>query len=238
MSTRLLRTLTALCGILGLAGLGFYYSSPFWLLSEPPVGASAAQILAVATRYHNALLLDAWCQGTGALLTVVFALALVHMAEATRPLWGWMTMLAGATIVVVSLLDDTFTIAVAQASVSGHPETAAIGFDLSNVIGHAFLIAPSLYLPLGVVLLGSRLLPRVFGYLALACGVATEILGLASLFSSTTANIIGFVLLAQEIWVVAVAILLIFGAGKSSDRASQKERALPVGVSPNPPKGL
>ncbi len=37
---------------------------------------------------------------------------------------------------------------------------------------------------MGAVLLGSRLLPRVFGYLALALGIAFEIVGFVSLFTA------------------------------------------------------
>ena len=71
-----------------------------------------------------------------------------------------------------------------------------------------------LLLPLGAVILGSRVLPRVFGYLAVACGVAIVILGFAGLFSAAADTVITFVLSAQELWIVAAAITLVVRAGK------------------------
>jgi hypothetical protein len=54
----------------------------------------------------------------------------------------------------------------------------------------------------------------VFGYLAVAFGVAIVILGFAGLFNATADTVITFVLSAQELWIVAAAITFVVGAGK------------------------
>jgi hypothetical protein len=217
MSTRLPRILTALCGILGVAALVAHFSIP---AQVPPANATVAQVTEFAKQDHATILVSAWLEGIGSLLFVLFVLAIVHLAAATTRFAGWITMLAAAVILAVSLLDVTFYIAVVQAAASGHPATAAISFDLisdlvgGDAVGHVFVIAPPLSLPLGAVILGSRILPRVFGYLAVAFGVAIVILGCAGLFSATADTVITFVLSAQELWIVAAAITLIVRVGK------------------------
>jgi hypothetical protein len=212
MSTRSPRILTALCGILGTAALVVYFSAVLDPL--PPDHASAAQVTVFATRYHDAILLDVWLQAIGTLLTVVFVLALVHLAGAATRFAGRMTLLVSGVILAMSLAEGTFELAVIQGTASGHPATAVTGFDLTNVFAHVFLIAPSLFLMLGAALLGTQLLPQVFSYLALALGVAFEILGLAGLFSATAVTMVVFLEMAQESWIVAAAITLVVRAGQ------------------------
>ena len=90
------------------------------------------------------------------------------------------------------------------------------------------MAAPALFLPLGAVILGSRVLPRVFGYLALVLGATFAILGVVSLYSLTLpAVVIAFAGL-QTIWWLAAAITLIVRAVKAPDTASVKERELLV----------
>ena len=43
----------------------------------------------------------------GSLLLVLFAIAVVHLAGATHQFAGWVTLLAGATILMVSLVEIT-----------------------------------------------------------------------------------------------------------------------------------
>jgi hypothetical protein len=47
-------------------------------------------------------------QGMGSLLIVLFTLGLVHFASAAHRLAGWITMLAGATMLNVSLAEFAF----------------------------------------------------------------------------------------------------------------------------------
>jgi hypothetical protein len=228
MSTRLSLILSALCGILGTVLLGLYFGVGFSIgLAQLPPDATMAQVVSVATQYKNAWFLGAWLQATGSLLSVIFFLALVHRAGGATRLAGMLTSLGSAVLLAVVLIEGVFTIDLAQAAVNGHQVTSLTSFDIMTVFTHIYPIAPAplIFLALGTILLGSHLLPRVFGYLALALGIAFEIVGLVGLFTTSILTLV--VLTFQALWVVAAAISLLVRAGKVSNTAAGHER---VGV--------
>jgi hypothetical protein len=201
---------TALCGVLGTVTLiGSFFINP-----GPPPGAAVDQLLDFGRQHYDTILLGGWLQGIGSLLTVLFALALVHLAGATHRFAGWATLLAGAAILLVSLVEVTFYLAAAQAAVAGDPETALLSDALIRAVQHAFLIAPALLLPLGAVLLDSRLLPRGFAYLALALGGVLQVLGLVGLFAPLQ-PVIDVILVVQGLWFLGAALTLLVGASPS-----------------------
>ena len=83
-----------------------------------------------------------------------------------------------------------------------------------------FLIAPPLLLPLGAVVLGSRLLPRAFGYTAVAFGAASIILGLAALFSATAFSLAIILIIAESAWILAAAGALVIAPKPASGTAA------------------
>jgi hypothetical protein len=89
-----------------------------------------------------------------------------------------------------------------------------------------FLIAPPLLLPLGAVLLGSRLLPRALGYTAVAFGAASIILGLAALFSATAFSLAIILIIAESPWVLAAGGALMI-APKPASGAAAASQPLP-----------
>jgi hypothetical protein len=94
MSAQLSRILIALCGILGTLLPGMYFGVGFSIgLAQLPPDATMAQVVSVATQYHNLLFLGTWLQATGSLLSVVFFLSLVQRAVATTRLAGLLTSL-------------------------------------------------------------------------------------------------------------------------------------------------
>jgi hypothetical protein len=188
----------------------------------PGDNSPPATITQFAHHHHSAILLTAWLQGFGPLPYVLFALGVVYLAGGMTRLAGWVTLLAAAVILTLSLIDAAFTIAAAQAVANSHAVTAAVSFDLiagpgNDAIGRVFLIAPPLLLPLGAVLLGSRLLPRAFGYAAVALGTASIILGFAALFSPTAFSLAIILIIAENVWVLAAALtLMILGKPESA----------------------
>lgn len=218
MSAQLSRILIALCGILGTVLLGTYFGVGFSIgLAQLPPDATMAQVVSVATRYHTLWFLGTWLQATGSLLSVVFFLALVHRAGAAVRLAGLLTSLGSAVLLAVVLIEGVFTIDLAQAAVNGHQVTSLTSFDIMTVFTHIYPIAPApvIFLALGTILLGSRPLPRVFGYLALGLGIAFEIVGLVGLFTTPVLTLV--VLAFQSLWVLAAAITLMVRAGVVSD---------------------
>ena len=210
MSQRQRQILTALCGIIGPVIL----VASFVINPAPPADATVAQLGAFATLHHDTIVVGGWLQGLGSLLIVLFAIAVVHLAGATHRIAGWITLLSGATILMVSLVEVTFYLGAVQATAAGDMASAVASNNLIKAVQHIFLIAPALLLPLGVVLLDSRLLPRVFAYLALAIGATLQVLGLFGLFHALQ-PVIDVVLIVQSVWFVAASIRMLFPQGSS-----------------------
>jgi hypothetical protein len=154
---------------------------------------------------------------------VLFALALVDLAGAMHRLAGWITLLAGATILMVSLVEVTFYLGVVQAAEIGDTASGLASSNLIKAVQHVFLIAPALLLPLGFVLLSSDVLPRVFAYLAVALGITLQILGLVGLFN-VLQPVIDVLLVVQSLWFVAAAITFVVYTGEVSDAPSLRAR--------------
>lgn len=207
MSSQLSRILIALCGILGTILLGLYFGVGFSVgLAQLPLDTTAAQVVSIGKEYRNLWFLGTWLQATGSLLSVIFFLALVQRANRTTSLAGLLTIVGSAVLLAVVLVEGVFTIDLAQAAVSGHPTTSLASFDIMSVFTYVYPIvpAPVIFLALGTILLGSPLLPRVFGYLAFGLGIAFAVVGLVGLFTTSLLTIV--VLSMQAIWVLAAAI--------------------------------
>jgi hypothetical protein len=114
MSPRL-RIVAGLCGIFGAIAL----VSSFVMNPAPPAEFTASQLRDFAVLHHNGIVFGAWLQGMGSLLLVLFAIAVVHLAGATHQFAGWVTLLAGATILMVSLMEITFYLGAVQAGEAG-----------------------------------------------------------------------------------------------------------------------
>ena len=211
MSTRLFRILTALCGILGVAML-----IPSFLINPgPPPNPTVAQLIAFGNQYHSSILVGAWLQAVSPFLIILFALAIVHQAGATTRLMGWMTIVGGIILVMTSLVEVTFYLS----AVNGNPATTGlISLDLISAVQHVYsmVAAPAVFLPLGAVILGSRVLPHVFGYLAFVLAGIFAALGIAALFSPIQ-SVVNILASVQGLWWLFAAITLLVRAGKASD---------------------
>jgi hypothetical protein len=164
--------------------------------------------------------LGGWLQGIGSLLIVLFAIVLVHLAGAAHRIAGWVTLLAGATILAVSLQEVTFYLGAVQATEDGNTASALASNNLIKAVQHVFLIAPALLLPLGFVLVRTTVLPRLFAYTALALGATLQILVLVGLFN-VLQPVIDVLLIVQSLWFVAAAVALLIRSGRSGAAANE-----------------
>jgi len=204
MNFKLTRILAALCGLIGTVTLiGSFVINP-----APPTGSTIAQLADFANKHSTTIILGGWLQGIGSLLTVLFAIALVHMAGATNKFAGWATFLSGVAILMVSLMEVAFYLAAVQAALDGDAAVGAVSNSLIKAAQHVFLIAPAMLIPLGAVILGSSVLPRVFGYVALAMGAVLQALGLVGLFAPLQ-PVIDVLLIVQGVWFIAAAVALV-----------------------------
>jgi hypothetical protein len=220
MSGRSFRVLSAASCIFGIVML----IVSFWINPGPPPDATSAQLTAFAAQYFTSILWGAWLQAVGPDLTVAFAFAIVCLARATNRFAGLMTLFGGTILTMVSLVEIAFYFSAL------FPEPANMGLislALIHATQHLYFIvaAPALFLPLGAVILGSTVLPRPFGYLALLLGGAFALLGIVFLFSLTLPTAVTAFAGVQTLWWLAAAITLIV---HGEERAPNQEQ--PVGA--------
>lgn len=202
MSTRSLAILSALSGIAGpiMLGLSFVINN-----QSPPANATAVQASAFGQEHFASIMWGAWLQAVSPVLIVLFAFAIVFLAGAMTRLAGWMTMFGAGVLMTVSLVEVTFYIGTLENGLG------LVSLGLIHAVQHLYFIvaAPALFLPLGVVILGSRVLPRVLGYIALALGVGFAVLGVGFLYALTLPALVTDAAFLSALWFWAAAITLI-----------------------------
>ncbi|HKU25527.1 MAG TPA: hypothetical protein VJQ54_08655, partial [Candidatus Sulfotelmatobacter sp.] len=154
-------------------------------------------------------------QAVGPFFIILFAFALVHLCGAGRQLAGWMTFFGATVLMTVSLIEVTFYIV---ALFPSPPGIAEVGLRMVSSVQHLYFIiaAPALFLPLGIVLVGSRIIPRAIGYLALALGGIFALVGVASLLTLTLPASVTSLGSIQALWWLAAAFSLLFRSRKIS----------------------
>src|SRR5579885_2838264 len=129
----------------------------------------------------------------------------------------WMTFFGAAILMTVSLIEITFYIAGLNPGPAALPGALPfISLKLISAVQHLyfFIAAPALFCPLGLILVRSCVLPRVFGYLALVLAVAFASLGVIYLRHLTLPDWVTSFAAIQALWWLAASIALI--AGRSS----------------------
>jgi hypothetical protein len=211
MDQRLFRYLSALSAIVGVVLLVVSFS----INPGPPEQATSEQLAAFGRQYFTSILWGAWLQAVGPLLIVLFAFALVVLAGATGRFAGWATMFGASVLMTVSLIEITFYIGAlfVEPVVIG-----PIALGLIHAVQHLYFIvgAPALFFPLGAVLLQSTVLPRAFGYLAIALAAAFAAAGI--LFLTTLILPVGVQAFAgvQTVWWLGAAFSLIARTRRSN----------------------
>lgn len=160
-SKRMLCISGGLAGVIGVILLGLSFA----INAGPPPNATSAELMKFGHENYANILWGAWMQAVGPVLIVYFAFALVHLAGATQRMAGWMTFFGATILMTVSLVEITFYISALHADPATMPYISLV---LISAVQHLYFIvaAPSFFLPLGIVLLRSAVLPRSFGYLA------------------------------------------------------------------------
>lgn len=194
-------------GLSGICGVLLLLLS-FAINSGPPRGANPAEVAKFAQQNYARVLWGAWMQAVGPVLIVLFAFVLVHLAGATQRLAGWMTFFGATILMTVSLIEITFYIGALYSDPAIMPSAS---LNLISAVQHLYFIvaAPTLFLPLGVVLIRSRILPRIFGYLALALANVFAALGVVFLLRLTLPDAVTAFAGVQAFWWLAAAVTLI-----------------------------
>jgi hypothetical protein len=101
-----------------------------------------------------------------------------------------------------------------------------ITFLIAKIIlgGCWLMLAPVLFLPLGIVLLSPQVRRGIFGYVVLPLAVVFAALGAISLFTLILPDAVTVLAGVQAIWLVAAAITLLARNGKQRGSQSQELR--------------
>ena len=204
---------SGLAGVIGVVLLGLSFA----INAGPPPNATSAELMKFGHDNYANILWGAWMQAVGPVLIVLFAFSLVHLAGATQRLSGWMTFFGATILMTVSLVEITFYISALHADPATMPYISLV---LISAVQHLYFIvaAPSLFLPLGIVLLRSVVLPQLFGYLALCLAALFAALGAGYMLQLTLPGfVLGFAGV-QALWWLAAAITLIVRSGKCGYR--------------------
>ena len=202
------------CGVVGPILLILYFGLPALV---PRLGSllysggtpATARIVTVGADYHLLLSVGCWMQGTGALLCVVFLLALAQWSGGGSTLPGRILLLGCAALVGLVLAEMVFTFTWGNAASHGQSGTARVAYDLMARFAQVFPIvpAPTVYLALAAVLAAGRpVLPAVFTRLAGVIGIGFLIIGLAVAVTPTVAAVAGGLAALQGLWILAAGI--------------------------------
>ncbi|MBS1530648.1 MAG: hypothetical protein JSU01_10095 [Bacteroidetes bacterium] len=208
---RWVRILGGISGIVGVLMIGI----SFMINPGPPPNATTAQLIAFGNRYYDSILWGAWLQAVGPVFIVLFAFTLVRLAEAHNRISGWMTFFGATVLMAVSLIEITFYIAV---MFKAPAEGIMICLHIIYAVQHLYFIvaAPAFFIPLGIVLVRSDVLSKIFGYLALLLGLAFLLLGVLYLTVLVLPMWVTAVAGVQAFWWLASAITLLIKSRKTN----------------------
>ena len=200
------RSFCLLSGVSGIAGIAMLVAS-FSINPGLPGDASVPVLLEFARQHYAEELWGAWLQAVGPVFIVLFAFALVHLAGATQRIAGWMTIFGATTLMTVSLIEITFYIS----GMFAVPEIMpAISIKLVFAVQHLYFMvaAPALFCPLGIVLLCSDVLPRIFGYFALLLAIGFAATGAIFMLTLRLPDAVAAAGAVQPVWWLAAATTL------------------------------
>ena len=180
----------------------------FAINSGPPPTTTSAELVKFGQHNYANILWGAWLQAGGPVLIVLFAFALFHLARAAQRLAGWMAFFGATVLMTVSLIEITFYISALSPDPAIMP---SVSRRLISAVQHLYFIvaAPTLFLPLGIVLVSSKILPPPFGYLALILATAFAALGIIFLLDLVLPAAVTAFAGVQALWWLAAAITLI-----------------------------
>jgi len=201
-------------GISAAVGV-FLLATSFLINPGPPPGATTMQLVEFGRQNFKTILWGGWLQAVAPVFIVLFAFAIVYLSGYTNKLLGWMTFFGASILMTVSLIEITFYICALfkEPSVMG-----PIALDLIYSVQHLYFIvaAPAFFIPLGLTIMSSPILPRVLGIFAIVLGVGFGIVGASTLYVLILPMSITALAGVQALWWLSASIVLISRAGKIS----------------------
>lgn len=126
-----------------------------------------------------------------------------------------MTLFGATILMTVSLIEITFYIS----ALFPDPEVmTSISLRVISAVQHLYFIvaAPAVFLPLGIILVGSAILPRIFGYLALILATAFVALGAVFMLRLALPDWVTAFAAVQGLWWLAAGVALVIRSASLS----------------------
>jgi Domain of unknown function (DUF4386) len=206
MSDRVTPKLVAVAGFVSAVALIGHF-----VVAGPPASFTTSQKLLVDyALQHDAVVTGAWLDGIGSILLVLTVIGVAQLAGAAGSLAGRVLLVAGAAVAAQSLLADTLLIAATQIAAAGSGAQAAMLVQVAHAADYVFPIANTFWAPaLGLIVLRTRVLPAIFGYIAVAFGLVELFGGTAALYSESVNAVVNPLFLVMVVWNVAAGIVLL-----------------------------
>ncbi len=221
--TQLVCLLAGLSGIAGVLLIG----QSFKINQGPPLTASDAVFLSYAHTHSTAVLLGSFMQASGPALIIAFALTLVSLTGGERRVSGLLTIFGAGVLMTTSLMEVACYIGGLFVIPPEMPRIAnTFGYAIQHL--YFYVAAPALFLPLGFVLMQSRVLPKVFSWLALALGATFVVLGIATIKDLVLPTAVTAFAAIQALWWFSASIALMLRSGRV---ARELERSQPASAS-------
>src|SRR5215469_5918988 len=219
-STRPPCLIGGLAGIVGVILLGLSFA----INVGPPENASSAELVKFGQENYSHILWGAWLQAVGPVLIVLFAFTLVDLAGAAVRLAGYMTLFGASVLMTVNLIEIGFYISALNSEPAVMP---FISLRVIFAVQHLYFVvaAPALFLPLGIVLLDSAILPRFFGYFAILLATIFAALGVIFMLTLTLPLWVTALGGVQALWWLAASISLIARSGSLASYAPTCDEA-------------
>jgi hypothetical protein len=203
--TRPVKWVYGACGLLGVILIVISFA----INPGPPPGSSIGDLQEFALRFQEKILWGAWLQAVGPWFIVLFTFALVRMSGAAGTIGGWMTFFGAGILMTVSLVEVTFYIA---ALFDPHAIVLPVVMSLISAIQHLFFViaAPAMFIPLGLVIVRYKIIPKGIGYAAIIIGIAFFIIGGLTITKLILPPGITFLGIVQGIWWLIASVVFIF----------------------------
>jgi len=213
------RLFCILSGVSGIVGVVLLVVS-FAIAIPPPENATRAELLEFGRQHYAGVLCGAWLQAVGPVFIMLLAFSIVHLAGATQRLAGWMTFFGASILMTVSLVEITYYIS----ALFPDPEVmTSISLRVISAVQHLYftVAAPAVFLPLGIILTSSRVLPKVFGYLAFILAMTFAALGAVFMLRLELPAWVTALAAVQGLWWLAAATTLVIRSASLSAAESR-----------------
>jgi hypothetical protein len=144
-------------GIVGVTMIGISFA----INNGPTLNATSEQLATFSSQHYASIMWGSWFQAVGPWLIIIFALAVLYLAEAMNKFAGWLTLFGAGVLMMVSLTEVVFYISALN---TNDDRMAIISNDIAHSVQHLYFIvaAPALFFPLGAVILSSSVLPHTW----------------------------------------------------------------------------